>query len=278
MKRYFVECDGVKTRVNEWGDCNRPVIFCLHGLGSTGLSFIEVADALKEEFRIVSIDAPGHGKTQAFQDKEQYHFPSLCNWLNELLKILEIDEFFFLSHSWGSFVALYYLIHSSEKVRGSMLIDGGYQSKVLRGESRAEEILYYEKDFEDDWESWEDFLTSAVYGEVKRRTPLLDLAAKDLARMKEGKYYWHARGHTAGAIISSMYEYELLDFYDEIPVTSLLLLRATLPSTDEDFKEHASSIFRDKTNGTVKAISSTSHMLHWDDPHAVVEEIRMNWS
>ncbi|KFM99242.1 alpha/beta hydrolase fold family protein [Bacillus clarus] len=48
-------------------------------------------------------------------------------WLDEVLHTLEIEKFYFLSHSRGSFVALFYLLEHPEKVLGSILIDGGYQ-------------------------------------------------------------------------------------------------------------------------------------------------------
>ncbi|MGB8000959.1 MAG: alpha/beta fold hydrolase, partial [Anaerobacillus sp.] len=108
MKRYFVNTGEGNVHLTEWGEKGRPVIFCLHGLGSTGLSFIEVADKLKDDFRIISVDAPGHGKTPPFGQAAQYEMPSMVKWVNRLITDLNIDPFYFLSHSWGSFVALYY--------------------------------------------------------------------------------------------------------------------------------------------------------------------------
>ena len=51
------------------GNNEKPVIFCLHGLGSTSLSFIEIAEELKEEYRFISVDAPGHGKTPHLKNR-----------------------------------------------------------------------------------------------------------------------------------------------------------------------------------------------------------------
>ena len=130
------------------GNNDKPVIFCLHGLGSTSLSFIEIAEELKEEYRFISVDAPGHGKTPPFERTEDYEMHNLANWLNEIINELRIKYFYFLSHSWGSFVALFYLLNHPEKVQGSILIDGGYQTKRLREETLEEEIAYYEKDFD----------------------------------------------------------------------------------------------------------------------------------
>ncbi len=68
-------------------------------------------------------------KTPPFERTEDYEMHNLANWLNEIINELRIKYFYFLSHSWGSFVALFYLLNHPEKVQGSILIDGGYQTK-----------------------------------------------------------------------------------------------------------------------------------------------------
>lgn len=277
MNRYFINDGEINVRITEWGNHNAPIIFCLHGLGSTSLSFIEIAEQLKDEFRIISIDAPGHGKTDPFLSAEEYELPSLARWLNNIIEMLQIEQFFFLSHSWGSFVSLFYLAEFPEKVGGTILIDGGYQSKRLKGQSMEEEVAYYEKDFEDYTETWESFLTDAVYGEVSRRSSLLDIAAKDLVLEKDGKYYWHARGITGGNIIKGMHKHETADIFEKLP-SDILLLRAALPQEQENYRAMTSKIFEQKTGGKMKKISNTTHMLHWDEPDVVVNEIRKSWS
>lgn len=53
MNRYYINDDDINVHITEWGNKEKPVIFCLHGLGSTGLSFIEIAEELKGEYRII---------------------------------------------------------------------------------------------------------------------------------------------------------------------------------------------------------------------------------
>jgi pimeloyl-ACP methyl ester carboxylesterase len=276
LKRYFINDGEIDVHITEWGRKDKPVIFCLHGLGSTGLSFIEMADQLKEEFRIISIDAPGHGKTGEFTQPERYEMPALANWLDKIIGILHIDQFYFLSHSWGSFVALFYLQNHAEKVLGSLLIDGGYQTKRLIDKTIDEEVAYYEEDFEMYTETWEEFLEEAVYN-GPRQFPFLDIAAKDLVLEKEGRFYWHARGRTAGYIIRGMHKHETEDIYDQLP-PNIVLLRATLPKNQDSYREMTSRLFEQKTRGIVKLIPNTSHMLHWDNPESVLKEIKNNWS
>lgn len=278
MKRYKLECDGISTQITEWGEMGRPVIFCLHGLGSTSLSFIELADVLQDTYRIVSIDAPGHGKTEPFSDECDYQFARFSNWLNRLFEKLEIEKFYFLSHSWGSFIALFYQKEQADRVIGSILIDGGYQSKRLQEMTLEQESAFYETDFEESVATWEEFRDVAVYGPEMRRSPLLDLAGKDFVRMKDDRYYWHTRAKTAHAILTAMYQDEILDFLDEVKGDNLVLIRATLPISDEPFRQKAVTLWHEKTGGTVISAPSTSHILHWDDPNLVLNVIKEHWT
>lgn len=277
MNRYFINNRNIKIHITEWGDKKNPVIFCLHGLGGSGLTFIEVADQLKDEYRLISVDAPGHGKTDQLDSAEDYEMPNLTDWLNEILEILEVEQFYFLSHSWGSFVSLFYLMKYPQRVKGTMLIDGGYQTKRMKDETMEEEVAYYEKDFEEYvFDSWNDFFITekAAY---TRWSPMIEVAVKDLAVERDGKIYWHARGTTAANIIKAMHKHETVDIYENLP-SSILLLRATLPKSWDEYRDKTAKIFEEKTKGTVKLIPDSTHMLHWDYPEIVVEEIRKNWS
>jgi pimeloyl-ACP methyl ester carboxylesterase len=265
------------VHITEWGNKKSPVIFCLHGLGGTGLTFIEVAEQLKDEYRFISIDAPGHGQTDQLESAEDYEMPNITEWLNEIVDLLQVDDFYFLSHSWGGFVSLYYLMEYPNRVKGTMLVDGGYQTKRFLNETLEEETAYYEKDFEEYvFDSWNDFFTTekAAY---TRWSPMIEAAVKDLAFEKDGKIHWHARGTTAVNIIKAMHKHETIDIYDKLP-SSILLLRATEPQSWNDYRSKTAQIFEDKTKGTVKLIPESTHMLHWDYPEIVVEEIRNNWS
>lgn len=276
MKRYFINENEIDVHVTEWGHKSNPVIFCLHGLGSTGLSFIEIAEELKEEYRIISIDAPGHGKTPPFSESDKYEYPTLALWLNRILDILEIKKFYFLSHSWGSFVSLYYLIEFPERVIDTILIDGGYQTKRRGDKSMEQEISYYEKDFDEYvFNNWDDFFKSEKEA-YSRWSPLLEVAVGDLGIELNNKVFWHARGSTARHIIKAMHKHETEDIYEQLP-GHIPLLRATLPKELDEKRTITAEIFKQKARGHVKLIEKTTHMLHWDNPDVVVEEIRKNW-
>ncbi|EJQ51210.1 Uncharacterized protein BWINRASL_02433 [Bacillus mycoides] len=277
MKRYYINNENINVHITEWGNNDKPVIFCLHGLGSTSLSFIEIAEELKEEYRFISVDAPGHGKTAPFERTEDYEMQNLTNWLKEIITELRIEHFYFLSHSWGSFVALFYLLNNPEKVLGSILIDGGYQTKSLKEETLQEEIAHYEKDFDEYvFNNWDEFFKSEKEA-YTRWSPLIEIAVKDLGIEMNNKVCWHARGTTAGNIVRGMHKDETIGIYEKLP-SNIVLLRATVPHIWDEYRDKTVNIFKLKTGAKVKLIPDTTHLLHWDKPEVVIEEIKSNWS
>ncbi|TYR73700.1 alpha/beta hydrolase [Rossellomorea vietnamensis] len=275
MKRYFIENGTMPIHITEWGSENDSVIFCLHGLGSTSLSFIDAAEELKDGYRIISVDAPGHGKTPPFAYREDYEMPRMAEWINDIINLLNIEQFYFLSHSWGSFVHLFYLRNYSHRVKGSILIDGGYQSKRHSGKSAQEEMDYYREDFEQTWANWEEF-RDLVKSETQTWTPHKELAAEDLSLKKDNRYYWHARGTTGANIIRAMHKDDVEDIFDSMP-PGILLLRATLPEMMEEDRKLKAERFQDKTGAEVISVSGASHLLHWDKPEVVIEEVKKRW-
>ncbi|WP_408615273.1 alpha/beta hydrolase [Lutispora saccharofermentans] len=276
MKRYFIKINESNVHITEWGNSDNPVIFCLHGLGSSSLSFIEIGEGLLNQFRIISIDAPGHGKTTAFEQETDYEIPNMVSWISNILDALKIDRFYFLSHSWGSFVALHFLAHYPDRIKGSILIDGGYQIKREQEISLEQEVDYYEKNFDDYiFDSWDDYLKEEQKN-YQRWSSLLELAVKDLMIEDNKKIRWHVRGKTARRMIHAMYKYETVDIYNLLP-NSIILLRATLPRDLEEHRDKIAKVFQQMTGGIVKPIKGTIHMLHWDKPDVVVAEILSSW-
>ena len=101
MKEIYVNKDGIEARFHEWGNKENPMIICFHGLGSTSLSFIELGYLLKNEYHIISIDLPGHGKTPSFKNEEDYDMPNMVSWMDKVISNITEDNFYLLAHSYG---------------------------------------------------------------------------------------------------------------------------------------------------------------------------------
>ncbi|WNB94009.1 alpha/beta hydrolase [Bacillus sp. NEB1478] len=265
-----------KIHVTEWGDMNKPVMLCLHGLGSTSFSFLGIAENLKDDFRIIALDAPGHGKSEAFETAEEYEMPRLVDWLQGLIEFMNIDSFYLLTHSWGSFLGLHYLVKYSENVIDTLLIDGGYQTKRTWSDSMEEEMNDYEKDFDEYiFDSWEAFCQSEKDSYLTWSSQI-EIQVRDLGVERNGKVCWHAKGETARHIIRGMHLNETEDIYHLVP-KGVTLLVATLPEHLLSKRIDTAEVFKQRADGTVKLVENSTHLLHWDKPDAVVEVIKSKW-
>jgi pimeloyl-ACP methyl ester carboxylesterase len=277
MKRYFIAYKGQNVHVTEWGSTQKPVIFCVHGLGSTSLSFLDIAERLENDYRIIAFDSPGHGKTDAFKTAEEYEMPFLADWLHGLFKLLHKGSFYLLTHSWGSFIGLHYLVKYPEDVLDTLLIDGGYQTKRLWATSMEEEMDYYEKDFDEYvFDSWEAFYKTEKENYLTW-TPVKEIAVKDLGIERDNKIRWHAKGETARHVIRGMHLNETEDIYHLLP-KGISLLVATLPEHLSAKRISTAEVFKEKANGHVKLVDNSTHLLHWDRPEVVTDEIRTKWT
>ncbi|NBI05592.1 alpha/beta hydrolase [Senegalia massiliensis] len=285
IKEIYIDKEDVKARIHEWGSSENPTIICIHGLGSTSLSFIELAHLLKNQYHILSIDLPGHGKTPEFFKVEDYEAPNMIKWVDKVISHLTKGRFYLLAHSWGANIALHYLSKYPSKVINTMLLDGGYYLKTewysyqtsISGEidSLQSEIDYYIKDFD---EYCFDTLQEHIEVEKNnyiRWSCLLEEAARDLVRVEDDKYKWHANSFTATGAIKSMYYYPPDSIYDKLP-SSIYLLQSTLPESMNKYRETLAEKFKNSTGSKVKRIDGASHLLHWDKPNEVVKEI-LNW-
>ncbi|MBN3554514.1 alpha/beta hydrolase [Fictibacillus nanhaiensis] len=276
MRRSLIPYKEKIIGLTEWGEAHNPTIVCLHGLGSTSLSFLEVAEELQKDFKIIAFDAPGHGRSEPFDTPRDYEMPRLVDWLNGLLKQLNVSDFYFLSHSWGSFLALHYLVRYPEHVLDTILIDGGYQTKRIWSSSLEEEMDHYEKDFDEYvFDSWNDFFRAEKENYLMWSS-LKDVAVKDLGFERDGKVYWHAKGETARHIIRGMHLNETEDIYHLLP-PGITLLVSTVPERLSELRLQTADTFRKNAHGELKVVPNTTHLLHWDRPGVVIDLVLSKW-
>jgi len=57
----FLESNGARLHLQEWGDPEAQPVVLAHGMFDHGRSFDPIAGALSEHFRLIAVDARGHG-------------------------------------------------------------------------------------------------------------------------------------------------------------------------------------------------------------------------
>lgn len=291
MKQLFINNKNLEARACVWGRKENPMIICFHGLGGTNLSFLELGELLKDKYYIVAIDLPGHGRTPAFKADEDYGIPNLIKWISDIIELFQQDSFYILAHSWGGCIALHYAAQYPEKVKKILLLDGGYHQKQIEYDyfakvnkdqlnfkpncSLEDEIQSYEADFDGYvFSNWDDFL-EVERNNYLRWSKLLEQAAKDLMKEEaDGAIRFCASGDTARGAIKSMYNFPTDAIYDKLEMP-ILLIQATIPESWNEIRAILVEKFQKRTNSLVKRVEAT-HMLHWDNPFLIADEV-IDW-
>lgn len=259
----------------EWGEQNPTKILFLHGLGNSGEAFTQIAEHLKDTYKIYSIDSPGHGKTVSMLKAEDYLFSNLAKWLDRVVGEITSELFYLAGHSWGADFALHYAKLYPNKIKGAILLDGAYTFPDFQ------EDMTFEKAFEG-WEmymvqssvfnSWEDVMRE-YQGYTKKWNNRIEKMVSSLF-IKEGEQYkFIPSKFTVLSIIQAFYKEGFTTLYPYIKAP-VLLLHATSPvELDEARSKGITELRKHVKDVTVKPMEGCGHMLHWDDPEEVAKEI-----
>jgi len=111
-----------------------PAILILHGWGGSSDSWIQVQEILaREGFKVICPDFPGFGKSKT--PFEPWGVKEYGNFVLNLTKILELQNFFLLGHSFGGRVAIKFSVLYPEKIKSLILCDSaGIKQKWGLGE------------------------------------------------------------------------------------------------------------------------------------------------
>ena len=112
--------DGLKINYKIAGE--GPAILILHGWGGSSDSWISVQEILaKEGFKIIVPDFPGFGKSET--PFEPWGVREYSKFVLNLTKILELQKFFLLGHSFGGRVAIKFSVFYPGKIKSLILLD-----------------------------------------------------------------------------------------------------------------------------------------------------------
>ena len=122
--RRTVTVDGVAIAVHDSApDRDLPVIVCLHAIGHGGADFIRFEDSVAGEYRVITIDWPGHGASG--QDTKPASAARYADLLRGLIEALGLDRFVLFGNSIGGAAAVRYAAEQPSRARGLILSNPG---------------------------------------------------------------------------------------------------------------------------------------------------------
>jgi len=110
----------------EWGDPkNDNILICAPGLTRNAHDFDKIALALSNNFRIISINYPGRGDSDYFQNKTHYNYYVYIKDTLLFLKKLNIKKPIWLGTSMGGVIGMILASRYKEIFKGMILNDIG---------------------------------------------------------------------------------------------------------------------------------------------------------
>ena len=116
MKKY-VHYKGKKIYYSDEG--NGTAVVLVHGYLETAEVWESFAHKLAKNFRIITVDLPGHGNSDIYEATHSMEL--LAGSVNALLNAIGIERVFFTGHSLGGYVSLAFLELYPEKLIGYCL-------------------------------------------------------------------------------------------------------------------------------------------------------------
>ncbi len=123
MGESFVDIRGHRLCLCEWGDKDKPLVLCLHGILEQGAAWSEVALPLvKMGYWVVAPDLRGHGRSTHL-DRGNVSLIDLLADIDVLAKKLTDQPFTLVGHSMGSIIAVMLASTRSPKVKSLVLVE-----------------------------------------------------------------------------------------------------------------------------------------------------------
>ena len=132
MQKYWANLDGLKIRYRESGKGNERHVLFIHGLGSSSDRWLDIPDALSDNFHTIALDLPGFGessKPRTMNYTIQNFRENIVDFMNKLG--INDGKTSIVGHSLGGYIAAEVTIENKNLVERLVLIDSSGMLKHL---------------------------------------------------------------------------------------------------------------------------------------------------
>ena len=119
--RFVVLNENARMHFRDVGPRDAPVIVLVHGFSSSLHTWESWVKTLKREYRVISLDLPGHGLTGC-PDVENTSIDQFAGALDQLVVSLGVDQFTLVGSSMGGNTAWTYALKHPEKLEALVLV------------------------------------------------------------------------------------------------------------------------------------------------------------
>jgi (E)-2-((N-methylformamido)methylene)succinate hydrolase len=229
----------------------------IHGVGMQAHAWYPQIEALSADFRVISVDMPGHGNSDALDADASLH--RFVQWTIEFIEALDVGPVNLAGHSMGSLIAAGVAVPRPDLVRRVAVLNGVYRRTPearLAVLQRAAELRSGTIDVETPLQRWfnADEAQRVAAQRVESWLRSVDLQG-------------YATAYTAFAKGDETYA----DGWHSIACPALVLTGADDPNSTPLM---ATQMARAAQNGKAVVIDNERHMVNLTAPEAVNRALR----
>jgi len=270
-----IQTSALRLSAKCWGNPEGMPVLAFHGWLDNAATFDHLAPYLNE-FRLVSLDLPGHGLSEHRSFGSSYHFSDIIVDVLEVLHVLGWEHFSLLGHSMGAGVASYLAGTIPEKICSLIIIEG--LGSLAQDAEKMPEIL------RESAEQWQQLAHKKlpIYPDVEtavkvrhhvggiEESSVRTLVARGLQPV-DGGFTWRSDPRLKIKSRHYLTEEQACAFLEEI-TAPVLLIEAENAKQDQ-WKELLRKRIPYVKNLQHRKVSGDHH-LHLDNPQEVAAVIR----
>jgi pimeloyl-ACP methyl ester carboxylesterase len=113
---------GLSVHVRDEGPAEAPVLVLVHGSNNSLHTWEAWVAALKDKYRVITIDMPGHGLTGPHPD-DDYSDTAYTDVIDQVMRARNIPAFVIGGNSMGGWISWNYAVRFPEKITGLLVMD-----------------------------------------------------------------------------------------------------------------------------------------------------------
>lgn len=253
------------------GDVNKPTILFLHGFMGDCEEFEDVVSIISNlnHFSFLTVDLPGHGKTQLLESNDYYTMEFTAQSIINLLNKLKISNCFLIGYSMGGRLALYLTLNFPERFLKVILESAspGLSTETQRLErvksdnqiARKLNRINTSEDFTAFLSAW---YTQSIFGNIKNHLhyeKLITTRLKNNPAELAKSLCWMGTGSQPS-------------LWEKIKTDTLPIL-LLVGEYDKKFIDINTKMVDAYKYCTLNIISGAGHNIHFEQPHIFAEKV-----
>ncbi|MEE3946261.1 alpha/beta fold hydrolase [Bacillus wiedmannii] len=232
-----------------------PVILLLHGLGGNANNWLYQRQYFKENWTVISLDLPGHGKSEGLE----IPFKEYANVLYELCSYLKLQKVVMCGLSKGARVGIDFAIQYPGFVSSLIVVNA---FPYLEPEDRKERIEVYDLlSLHDNGKTWADTLLKAM------RVADNEVIVRGFYQSLQSINSVHIQ-----SLFAELVDYDQRPFLSNISCPTLIIR-----GENDDFvpEKYVREFERHLKNATFIELKSSGHLPYLEQPTSFNMTVKM---